>query len=476
MSPKKLYALTRSDFGLVAYVEPSGHVRELPSGSIPMLSWPDGRWCVPANIFMQELARRGLSRREGGSTLLTYAANLSHFIRFCFNNKVDFHSLRDSQFSMFIRTLAGERKNSQDDLRVRTPNSTIAIGRLCLAFLSSLSTLYGRQLVGEHGQIRAEIREARIILASGKHRTIRYWHHNSFPPASPLKTRLPVSRLAINALRNAVAKCSAASRSPYLKKRRYMMLKLLEILGARRVEIALLTVGSVEGAATMTRPMLEVTTVKGRAGGTDVMRMIPIARHDVKLLLEFIKFNRKPLISDLKKAGTIDKDCGILLLSETSGLGLRPNTITQEISALSRVAEIPERVCAHMFRHRYVTKLFIALIQQHEFDNVESLRSALVSTEDFKRQVLEWTGHKSLQSLEPYLHLAFDELSGARKAVDLALLRNALDSFDASADFIEFELEEGIDPKVQLERTRELVRALRKDLDMTNYFAQNESS
>ena len=71
-----------------------------PAHDIPMLSWPDGRWCLPANIYMLELYHRGLSRKNHGGTLLTYAANITHLLRYCFDNQIDFPDLTDNQFAL----------------------------------------------------------------------------------------------------------------------------------------------------------------------------------------------------------------------------------------------------------------------------------------------------------------------------------------------------------------------------------------
>lgn len=47
-----------------------------PADNVPMLFWPDGQWCLEANVFMQQLYTKGLSRRDLGGTLKTYAARL----------------------------------------------------------------------------------------------------------------------------------------------------------------------------------------------------------------------------------------------------------------------------------------------------------------------------------------------------------------------------------------------------------------
>ncbi len=125
---------------------------------------------------------------------------------------------------------------------------------------------------------------------------------------------------------------------------------------------------------------------------------------------------------------------------------------------------IEDRVSPHMFRHRFITKLFVALIEQHHFENSDSFRRALVSTEDFKRKILEWTGHRNILSLEPYLHLAFREISGVETSERLVLARFALDSFSSNLEVLESDLEQGDDPKRAATRIRDLISALRADI------------
>lgn len=292
---------------------------------------------------------------------------------------------------------------------------------------------------------------------NGQSVRITYWHHSSFPTPSPARKRLPVSADLIATLRETVAK---NSNSVYIKKRRYIMLKLLEVTGGRRSEVAALTVRSVYDAIAANPPMLKIITVKGRGGHTRT-REIPIARHDLVLLREFIEKNRSIIIR--KTCGKL-RDQGALLISETTGAPLQPNTITQEVAFLARRAETEERVSPHMFRHRFITKLFVALIEQHRFENPDTFRAALISTEDFKRKVLEWTGHRGIGSLEPYLHLAFHEISGVKTTVRHVIEQSALDSFGSNLATIEEEMNHGEDPESVVVRLRKLIGALREDI------------
>ncbi len=254
---------------------------------------------------------------------------------------------------------------------------------------------------------------------SGRSIVQEYWHHRSFPTGDSKKKRLPISSKNVQLLKDAVL---PTSRSIYSRKRRYVMLLLLEITGARRFEIASLTVQSVLNAAKMPHPMLKLITAK-KKNKAEEHREIPILRQDLEVLLEFIDKNRKIVV---RKSCGLGNDDGILLASEKSGRGIQPNTITQEVYALRKYAQIKEKACAHMFRHAFVTKLFKALIERHKVENKDDFRQMLLDGESLKREIQQWTGHTRIESLEAYIHLAFEDSGECNKAIDAVKLNRLI--------------------------------------------------
>lgn len=463
MNKSKLYHITDSSFKLPLYVDRQHKVVTVNAEDIPTIKWPDGSWCLPANIYMLELFNRGLSRKNRGGTLLTYAANISHLLRYTFNNKIDLANLSDNEFSLFIKMLQGERRVLQPDVFTRDTNSVISIGRNCLDFLSCVGRLYqDDNFIGPKGQIRAVQKE--LTLKSdgnkiGRGKLLRkYWHHRSFPTPDPKNKRLPISSKTVERLREVVQSMSGTI---FLRKRRYVMIKLLEITGGRRSEVAAITCNSVREASKMDDPLLKLVTVKKR-GGEDEFRYIPISRHDIEFLLEYIDKNRRRII---RSTCGQKNDDDFLLISETSGKKLRPNTITQEISSLSKSAGISEKSCPHMFRHRFITKLFVALIEQYKFENTETFRKALLETEKIKQIVQQWTGHKSLTSLDVYINLAFDEVTNFKTAYNIVKTKLVLNSFQGTLKQYQTELKDGYSPTEIASKLDKLISALEEDLD-----------
>lgn len=421
--PRKLFQLTRKSFVLPVFSDKTTRqVESTAADNIPTMLWPSGRWCLPANIYMLELYDRGHSRRGLGGTLATYASNISHLLRFCFERRIDIHELSDGQFGGFIAQLR-EDKCSPSGPRVRDDNSVLAIGRNCLDFIHSVSTF--RQdpgLIGPEGrirgfQVRSQDRRRSRFNVPGDSNT-PHWHHNSFPIGDPLRRRFPITSDAISALRAAVL---PASTSIYLRRRRYAMLRSLEITGGRRIEVASLKVEDVLAALDSPSHELRLLTAK-RRGGKESYRYVPVGKSDLVHLVEFILVSRKPVIRQTLGAA---KDHGFVFVNERTGMPLRPNTVTQEVHLLAKLACIPGITCPHMFRHRFITKIFVGLIEKHKLENKDDFRRALLDTTHIKQQVQQWTGHLHIDSLDRYIDLAFDEIAGFKNSVKA--LRNSME-------------------------------------------------
>lgn len=455
----KLYRLTKDNFESFDRINQDGELTYIAADNVPMMFWPDGRWCLEANVFIQKLFSRGLSRRDGGGTLKVYAAQLSHLIRFCANNRTAFFDLTDNQFALFIKGLVAER-DRVTGTTIREPNTVIEIARVCMDFLASLAEFYDEtNFIGPKGQIRAERKSFQLALngARGKLASISYWHHNSLPKHSTFKKRLPIHSQDITKLRQAVL--TASEGNMYLRKRRYVMLKLLEITGARRIEVAELTVQSVLAAAKMEVPCLKLMTAKRP---TPHFRLVPISRIDLDFLIDFIKINRSRIIK--KKAGK-GLDDGYLLISDTTGKKLNSNTITQELSILRNTAGITGSACAHMFRHRFITKLFVALLEQHKINNKDEFRQRMIDEETLKQIVQEWTGHISKDSVARYLNLAFVEIAAFAKSYDTVRVKLALDSAQTDIDHMDEDLKLGAISATDLvEKIKGFLTSLRDDI------------
>ncbi len=339
-----------------------------------------------------------------------------------------------------MTSIRGEQHAGAAGIPKRNEDTVIAVGRRSLDFLGFVGKLYnGASGIGTHERIKAEKREHKIQSGGSSYGVTStviktYWHHHSFPEPSGPKKRNAIATVDIRRLKSAVQQASTSS---YIKKRRYVMLLLLEITGGRRSEVGSLTVAAIYEALKMKEPLLELKSVK-QGGNKTAKRFIPITRTDLKFIIEFIEKNRSIIVRNkLPK----EKDHGFLLISERTGEPLKCNTLTQEVRSLRLAAGITGRAHPHMFRHRFITKMFVSFITSHEIKDKEEFRSRILNFDHYKSKILEYTGQKRLESLEHYIDLSFDEYfeidrinKRVRETLDIEAVKRALEQLRTDLD------------------------------------------
>lgn len=454
--PKKLNRLTQAGFYLPhASNTATRQVETTSAENFPAMHWPDGQWCLPANIYMLHLWEKGLSRRGRGGTLGAYAANLAHLLRFCHRRELDIHELADTDFIQFIHELR-EDLHSPNGARVRDDSTVCAIGANCLDFIDIVGKF--RQdtgLIGPEGRIRGYQVSAGYRYGGRRLNDMeqgKRWYHPALPQRDPMRRRVPITSSAISLLRSAVL---TVSTSMHQRIRRYAMLTALEVTGGRRIEVASLRVVDVVAAARSEARELRLLTAK-RPGGKEDYRYIPVAAADLHSLLDYIRVNRR---SVMRKTLGSDHDHGFVFINTRTGAPLRANTLTQEVHLLAKTAKIAAVTCPHMFRHRYITKIFVQLIEQHEFENKDDFRRALLSTKQLKQKLLQWTGQRRLESLDRYIDLAFEEIGQIGVSVRRVLAAREIEAVHEQLTAMARELEAG-DRPVTPERLKILAAAL----------------
>ena len=200
----------------------------------------------------------------------------------------------------------------------------------------------------------------------------------------------------------------------------------MEITGARVGEIALLTVDDIQNIFNQENSSLKMRTLKRRGGLVDY-RYVPVNKADFNEVLTYIKIYRSKIIKN-----TIGKnnDEGFLLVNENTGKAILSITITNEINKIRKIAGIEENVCAHMFRHRFITNLFIQLIKQYDIQNKDQFRNSFMDLENLKVYIQQATGHKNVNSLDNYIDIAKSELTNMNKVVDNLLEVRQIESIE----------------------------------------------
>ena len=451
MSTSKLYVLTTEDFHLPRHAS-GGIVSTDPAGNLPQLLWPDGTVCWLANLYLLQGYRRGRSRRNRGGTLVTWAKHLSHLIRWCFRNAINFHDMWDSHFVMFVRTLKVEK--SSKNLRSKK-RSFAQVNTICSTILNFLafvdSQMPGLNLIGPTGRIRAEKRTYRITARHAE-RTIErtYWFHEEVPEDRHCRRRFPVSSSAVERLYLANDELEAEL---FVKRRRYIMLRLLEITGGRRIEVSMIKEQDIEDA--LLTGKLKLFTAKKRK---EASRVVPVSRTDLKDILSYCKHYRKRIVRATVGAA---RDSGFLLISSTSGTPLAVDTLSSEMRTLRIAAGIDdEEVCLHAFRHRFATKVLIQLILSRRYETEDDLKKAILDTETLKLQLMEWLGVSSLAMVNHYVHLAFEELADHKGTLNRLQIYKVADAMEAKS--------EDLDRRFASIPTSDLRRELREMMDSSS--------
>lgn len=331
-------------------------------------------------------------------TIFKIAYSLTHIIRFCESNKINFSHFSENDFVAFSHSLQEEE---------RTNKTTLFILSNTLNFFN----YFGFKFLEVENYCIDILHCFYKNNISKSSKEIKSLHHICFPVREPTKRRSPIS---LNNIELMYANISKACNSSFVQKRNRVIIKLLEITGARVGEIALLTVKDIENIFNEEKPVLKIRTLK-RRGGLIEYRYIPVNKADFNEISTYIKIYRNKIIKN-----TVGKanDDGFLLINQNTGNKILPVTITNEINKIRKTAGIEEKVCAHMFRHRFITNLFIQLIKQYDIQNKDQFRNSLMDLENLKVYVQQATGHKDVSSLDNYIDIAKSELTNMNNVLD----------------------------------------------------------
>lgn len=376
---------------------------------MPFMTWPDGSPCLQANAYM--VKARTFPGRGGygpsrlgtkGGTLGDYAGKISHLIRFCYYNKLNFISLSDDDFCKFIDGLRAQKKADNPAQPKRTERTINSIAKRCLSFLTYVGEMHGmHNFVGEGGTISVTTVH-KIVQRNGKPFHRSSVHHRSFRRPSAKRTRNPIGEATIEKLRDAVDEMST---SDFLCNRRQLMISLFEELGARRIEIHAIKVNQIYAASKTLKPIISVMTVK--RGNTEMTRELELSRPMIDQLMDYIREDRFPLMKRFKGV----PDHGFLFVTERGGRPLGIDSITTEFSNIRRAAGIEEQACAHLFRHSFCTNVVAELIAGIEAISPDSFRQTIMTNKMIAQHAMAKTGHSTLESLLDYVDNAYKSKS-----------------------------------------------------------------
>ncbi|WP_322068180.1 tyrosine-type recombinase/integrase [Paraburkholderia bannensis] len=400
---------------------PSGPMRDNTSSmfSVPLdspatlaIHWPDGSPCVAVEMYLLDITDSVTVRAIDGGTLRVVASALSHLIRFCWDNNIEFWELDDSSFHQFVNSLS-----DQGGSQIRNRNTNCRIIDYCIAFLTWLqeNISIGRLIVGPRAQgpqIVLVEQTSRWARGQSSHR-LKYPFR---PQPDPVDRKRPMPRHVRNRLWDAVGARYDRDehiypdwKSKFFMARRQLALTLFEATGCRPSELSLICVG--ENADCVLEKVLVMQTMKRRRPNSK--RSVPIDFGTAIRVINFVADERASLLVELARSGIEPLPNDRLFLSGTDGSPLSAPSLEREFQRLTVSAELEQNACISMFRHRFITNMVKMHIQ--DFMSKRPDRSSSRPSDADYRLILErvrsFTGHARVESLFHYIDWAWEEMT-----------------------------------------------------------------
>ena len=438
MNDKQLWKKTSNGCLLVDFSNNNGSTL-VNAPNIPIMFWPDESVCWPITMWLMErgksyIARsnsKGRRNTNGGSSN-THASLISHFVRFIHNNhNKDFTSLYDDDLKVWAKNLKDEIDTKKPYSKKRKNTQVGSIMRSALTFLVWYQKymLYHDKLIGEEigNQITISYKAKKGRSRSGKKYQQQYIHHRHIPNSNTPHKVFAIGNVNITKLYDALR---VTTSNVQVRKRDECILKLLEATGGRRVEVAEITVEDFKLAMTTERLIL-------RSAKSDTSeREVPIAKQWIEPIARYINTYRKKQVKELIKNSKISADPNSLFINLNNGEKLYETYISKLISNLKKAANINEKICAHMFRHRFITiQVATRLKDFRKGDLPIDVANSILT------KVSSLSGHSNPESLRHYIDLAFAELDAWDTADKVLEMRSKLEGAYREMQIIKGELE-----------------------------------
>ena len=290
--------------------------------------------------------------------------------------------------------------------------------------------LYHDNLIGEDlgQQITITIKSIEGKSRLGKAYKNKYLHHQYIPTNSTPVKVYAIGHEKITKLYDALREVTS---NVQVRKRDECILKMLEASGGRRVEVAELTVEDIQLAYKSETLFLQTA----KSDDTNP-RQIPIAREWFESILVYINTYRKKQVKELIKNKKINTDPKYLFINITNGAKISETYITKLISRLKRAANITEKTCAHMFRHRFITIQVATRLKDFKKGDLPMDVAVTILT-----KVASISGHSNPENLRTYIDLAFAEMNVWDAADKILAMRSKLEGTYREIQTIKGDLE-----------------------------------
>lgn len=412
--------------------------------AFPFMYWPSDKPCEPVNMYLIDIAHE-----VTGDSLKTYAAQLSHLVRYCGMNNVGIEHMTDAHLHDLSRQLQEERSRRHPLEPARNNNTVRDILSRTLRFLlwyQGTFILHLRTpLIGEQ-KVSPQITVKRVKndRSRGRGRQGEYnYTHAAMPNSVSREPKRPIARLIIEDIQRAIYQQSVLeerserftrryandrdllrAQLEYIRTRRTFMIWMMMRTGLRPAELVQMSIKDHEDI--LTTRTLRIPTKKRRKV-TAPMRHLPILLDAATVIYRY-QLSRTAYCDAIKRVG-IAPNSGSAFFLTLDGEPIKKTSLEKDFERLAVLAGYRNvQVCLSMFRHRFIT--YEVTVHLKEFIEKSGKSRQMMTDIDYEsilKRVADKTGHGSVQSLWHYIDLAWEEM-GVWACTDKALAR--LHAFD----------------------------------------------
>jgi len=349
----------------------------------PFVVNSNGKAVTPVNMYLSSYLHNNYSEH----TIKRTAHCLSLLISYCDSKNLRLIDFMDDDLVSFSKSLQNEDRNNT------TINNIISC---VIDFLD----FFGKNFLNNESYVK-DLFNVEYLNHKINGKEFKKIKHKSMLLNADKKTGNAINLETIDMLYRNIDKIY---KSKFTQERTKILLMLLEHTGARIGEISSIKIKDIKESLSNDKHMLKLITLKRKS---EYIRYVPLNKLLLNQIDVFIKIHRNKIIKNTVGV----KDEGFLFINELNGVKMSSNSLGNDFNRLKKVIGLENELSAHMFRHRFITNIFIKLIKEYDLENKLGFRNALLDIETLKAHVQELTGHKNIKSLDTYLHLAKSELA-----------------------------------------------------------------
>lgn len=389
--------------------------------AFPFMYWPNGTPCESVNMYFLEIAKK-----TTGDTLITYASELSHLVRFCANNNIAISAFADCDFFEFARILECEKSKLNPLEHARNRNTVRVILSRAILFFQWYQRYF--KLATETPLIGEARESPQIIVARVKNTdpnlkfNMYHYVHRAMPTSESREPKRPIALSVIEDIEKCIDDKSLSERQSsslrnrpvyfeaslaYLRGRRHFMMWYMKRVGLRPSEM--IETELERNLDVLSTKKILIPTKKLRRKVAP-LRSFPVRLQDATVFHRYLVL-RQNYIDVLRQSG-VDVSKSTSLFLSVNGTPVKKASLARDFARLAQSAGYQDvQVCFSMFRHRFITYEVIAHIKEF-MSRVGTSRHMMTETdyESILKRVAVKTGHKNVKSLWHYIDLAWDEI------------------------------------------------------------------